>query len=442
MLAVLRTDRTSFDSTGESWSEPIDGQIEDGVQLGNLLNYRVTATDEAAKVNVNTADVGLLTNLLTLAGANPEDAATEELANRIVEGQPYRSVRDLARVEGMTAQLLYGVQQQQTETASAGSAGDVSADKSENQPQQQGLLTLATIYSVDTNTDANGQPRVNVNTAETGQLTQIQGNNNQPVFTQGEAESLIQQRDFEKFAALVDVQAVSDELFNSIRERITVEDTQPQEETNTQQGQGENRENDGAAQEEGEQVNINTADVETLQSLEGIDQGIAERIVNHRESVSTFQNVDAIKEVKMLTQGEFRGIVDKVTLKDGETRNGLININTASAQTLALLPGMDAEKAQAVVRRREESQSNVVHIDSLTQKEISGNPFTEISQLLDIAEIDFDTFREVVDWVAYRSHGFRIEATGVDANDKVVSMCVGIIDRTGDELTVQYWQQD
>ena len=446
MLAVLRTDQTSFDSIGESWSEPIDGQIEDGIQLGNLLNYRVTVTDEAAKVNVNTADVGLLTNLLMLAGANPEDAATEELANRIVEGQPYRTVRDLARVEGMTAQLLYGVQQQQTDTASAGSAGGVSADESENQPQQQGLVALATIYSVDTNTDANGQPRVNINTAETGQLTQIQGSNNQPVFTQGEAESLIQQRDFERFAALVDVQAVSDELFNSIRERITIEDTggdtKPEEETNTQQGQGENRENDGAAQEEAEQVNINTADVETLQSLEGIDQGIAERIVNHRESVGTFQNVDAIKEVKMLTQEEFRGIVDKVTLKDGDTLSGLININTASAQTLALLPGMDAEKAQAVVWRREESQSDVVHIDSLTQEEIKGNPFTEISQLLDIAEIDFDTFREVVDWVTYRSHGFRIEATGVDVNDKVVSMCVGIIDRTGDGLVVQYWQQD
>lgn len=422
MLAVLRTDQTPFDSLGESWSEPIDGQIEDGIQPGNLLTYRVTVTDEAAKININTADVGLLTNLLIRVGANPEDAATEELANRIVEGQPYRTVRDLARVEGMTVQLLYGVQ------------------------QQQGLVALATIYSVDTNTDANGQPRVNINTAEAEQLTQIQGSNNQPVFTQGEAESLIQQRDFEKLAALVDVQAVSDELFNSIREKLTVEDTsgstEPTEETNTQQGQGGNRGNDSAAQEEGGQVNINTADMETLQSLNGVDQGIAERIVNHRESVGTFQNVDAIKGVKMLTQAEFRGIVDKVTLKDGDTRDGLININTASAQTLGLLPGMDAEKAQAVVRRREESQSSVVHIDSLTQEEIKGNPFTEISQLLDMAEINFETFRAVVDWVSYRSHGFRIEATGVDINDKVVSMCVGIIDRTGDQLAVQYWQQD
>ena len=144
----------------------------------------------------------------------------------------------------------------------------------------------------------------------------------------------------------------------------------------------------------------------------------------------------------MLTQEEFLGIVDKVTLEDDDKRNGLININTASAQTLGLLPGMDAEKAQAIVHRREASQVDVVHIDSLTQEEIKGNPFTEISQLLDIAEIDFETFREVVDWVTYRSHGFRIEATGVDINDKVVSRCVGIIDRTGDQLAVQYWQQD
>ena len=452
MLAVLRTDQTPFDSLGESWSEPIDGQIEDGIQLGNLLSYRVTVTDEGAKINVNTVDVGLLTNLLILAGANPQDTATEELANRIVEGRPYRTVRDLARVEGITAQLLYGMQQQQTGTVSAGRVGDVSPQletgtgEAEKQPQQPGLVALATIYSVDTNTDANGQPRVNVNTAEDEQLTQIQGRNNQPVFTQGEAESLIQQRDFEKIANLVDVQAVSDELFNSIREKLTVEDTggdtEPQEEKNTQQGQDENRGNEGAAHEEGGQVNINMADVGTLQSLDGVDEGIAERVVNHRESVGTFQSVDAIKEVKMLTQEEFLGIVDKVTLEDGDKRNGLININTASEETLGLLPGMDAEKAQAIVQHREASQVDVVHIDSLTQEEIKGNPFTEISQLLDIAEIDFETFREVVDWVTYRSHGFRIEATGVDINNKVVSRCVGIIDRTGDQLAVQYWQQD
>ena len=57
-------------------------------------------------------------------------------------------------------------------------------------------------------------------------------------------------------------------------------------------------------------------------------------------------------------------------------------------------------------------------------------------------EINFDTFREVVDWVTYRSHCYRIEANGVDATGSFVSTCICIIDRTGDQVAVQYWRQD
>ena len=246
----------------------------------------------------------------------------------------------------------------------------------------------------------------------------------------------------------MEVQAISDELFNNIRDRLTTEDTDEgggeiEEKTNNQEGvfvPGQR----GTPQipDESGKININTADVETLESLEGIDQGIAERIVSHREGQGLFQNIDAIKEVRMLTQQEFIGIVDTITLKDGDTRQGLININTAPPEILALLPGMDPQKAQAIVERREQDASDALQVQSLTEEKIKGNPFTNISQLSQVEGIDFGTFREVVDWVTYRSHGYRIEASGVDVAGKVVSTCIGIIDRTGDQIIVQYWQQD
>ena len=31
-LAVMRTDQTPFDSLGESWAEPVQGQVDDGVR--------------------------------------------------------------------------------------------------------------------------------------------------------------------------------------------------------------------------------------------------------------------------------------------------------------------------------------------------------------------------------------------------------------------------
>ena len=454
-LAVMRTDQTPFDSLGESWAAPITGQVEDGVQVGNFLNYSVTVTDEASKVDINTADVGLISNLLAQVGASPDDAQTQELANAIVEGQPYRTVRDLARVEGMTSQLLYGTQQMaaftqgtaNTQSASTSPTSELSTTSLEGLQNtsidtQPGLVDLATIYSIDASTDPNGESLINVNTADAQQLTQIEAQSGQgggqPVFSEAEAESLIQQREFDKFSALMDVKAVSDELFNNIRDQITTEDSGGNEENE------DDEERNGPQQGQGEdgQININTADVETLESVDGIDQGIAERIVDHRDSQGLFQNIDAIKDVTLLTQQEFIGIVDKITLKDGDTRSGLLNINTAPAEILALLPGMDAEKARAIVTRREQDPPDDAPVLSFTEEEITGNPFTNISQLSEMEEIDFETFGEVVDWITYRSHGYRIEATGVDTTGRVVSTCIGIIDRTGDQVIVQYWRQD
>ncbi len=443
-LARMRDDQTPFDSLGESWVNPLEGQIEDGVQPGNYLNYRVTITDEASKVNVNTADAGIISNLLAQAGANPDDMLTEELANKIVEGQPYRTVRDLARVDGMTAELLYGAQQASGSTQTSMTAGRDSGAAPGN-PQasatdkQPGLVDLATIYSIDASTDPEGQALVNINTAEAAALTNINGQQGQPVFTQGEAESLIQQRDVDKLAALVDVQAVSDEIFNNIQNRLTTEESA--EDTQGEENSDPNAQN-RQQQDENGQININTADVETLETLPGVDQGIAERLVNHRDTQGVFQNIDAIKDVKMLTQQEFIAIVDKITLKDEETRSGLININTAPPEILALLPGMDPEKALAIVTRREQDPPDTSQIQSFTDEEITGNPFTNISQLSELTEIDFDTFREVVDWVTYRSHGYRIEANGVDIAGETISTCIGIIDRTGNEMQLQYWRQD
>lgn len=447
-LAVMRADQTPFDSLGESWAEPIEGQVDDGIQTGNFLNYQVTITDEASKININTADDGLISNLLAQAGASPDDPLTQELVNNIVEGQPYRTVRDLARVEGMTSEMLYGTQQMaaftqgvaNTQSPSTGTVDGLATTgleglQSTATDAQPGLVDLATIYSIDTSTDPDGQSLVDINTADAEQLTQIETQSDQgggqPVFSQAEAESLIQQREFDRFSALIDVQAVSDELFNDIQNQITTEDSGGNEddgETNNSQENG--------------QVNINTADVETLQSLQGIDEGIAQRIVDHRDSQGIFQNIDAIKDVTMLTQQEFIGIVDKITLKEGDTRSGLININTASAEILALLPGMDPQKAQAIVERREQDPPDDSPIQNYTDEEIKGNPFTNISQLSELEEIDFETFGEVIDWVTYRSHGYRIEANGVDAAGKVISTCIGIINRAGDQVVVQYWRQD
>ena len=61
---VIRADETPFDSLGEQWANGIADQIEDGIVIGNMLNYQVQIIDEGSKININTVDATTITNLM------------------------------------------------------------------------------------------------------------------------------------------------------------------------------------------------------------------------------------------------------------------------------------------------------------------------------------------------------------------------------------------
>ena len=418
-VMMLRGDETPYDSLGENWAEGLEEQIGNGAQATNALTYRVRITDEGAKVNINTAGVSMVQGLLTLMGYQDAEMTDQPLAEAIEQGRPYRTVRDLARVEGMTPDLLYGQQTASDRNATEVAGIGIEVDATGMQQNIPGLIDLVTVYSIDKNTDASGNPRVNINSAEAQQLTQVQGNNNQPIFSQGEADALIQKREFGGIDDLIDVPAVTEQVFNNIRDQISVESDDREEDT----------------------VNINTADAAQLQTLDGIDEGIAERIIDHRNSQGNFQNIDQLKEVKLITEEEFSSIVDQVTTTDDAIVSGFININTAPQEILQLLPGMDVDKAQAVINRRESEPEDNQQAEALAEAGIEGNPFENISQLLDVEGIDMDTFLQIAELVTYRSHGFLIEAEGVDNFGKTVASCVGALDRTGEQIVTKYWRQ-
>ncbi len=419
-IVMLRGDETPYDSLGENWAEGLEEQIGAGTQAANTLTYRVKITDEGTKINVNTADVSTIQGLLTLMGHQEVEATGQSLAEAIEQGRPYRTVRDLARVQGMTPELLYGQGVASGPNAAEGVGSGMVSDETGTQQGVPGLVNLVTVYSIDKNTDASGNPRVNINSAEGQQLTQIRGNNNQPVFSQGEADALIQSREFGGIGDLIDATAVTEQAFNNISDRISVE----------------------GGDEDDNTVNINTADAGELQTLDGIDEGIADRIIDHRNSQGNFQNVDQLKEVKLITEEEFSSIVDQITTTDDAIVSGFININTAPQEVLQLLPGMDADKAGAIISRRESEPEDSQQADALAEAGVEGNPFEKVSQLLEVEGIDMDTFRQIAELVTYRSHGFLIETEGVDNLGKTVASCVGALDRTGEQIVTKYWRQN
>ncbi len=419
-VVMLRGDETPYDSIGENWAEGLEEQIGASIKATNALTYRVTITDEGAKVNINTAGVNMIQGLLGLMGYQDAQMTEQPLAEAIEQGRPYRTVRDLARVQGMTPNLLYGQRVASNPNATEAASIGIGTDQTGTQQNVPGLVDLVTVYSIDKNTDASGNARVSINSAEAQQLTQIQTNNNQSVFSQGEAEALIQKREFGSIGDLIDVPAVTEQVFNNIRDQISVD----------------------SDEKEDNSVNINTADAAQLQTLDGIDEGIAERIIDHRNSQGNFQNVDQIQEVKLITEEEFSSIVDRITTTDDPTISGFININTAPQEILQLLPGMDTDKAQAIINRRESEPEDSQKAEALAEAGVEGNPFENVSQLLDVDGIDMDTFRQIAELVTYRSHGFLVEVDGVDNLGKTLASCVGVLDRTGEQIVTKYWRQN
>lgn len=418
VIAETLQDETGYDSLDEDWASEITGKIQDGTS-SKTLAYSINITDEASKVNINTADQDMFMGLLGMAGLDEENS--QMLAQAIVQKRDeseFRTVLELANVEGMTEELLYGTQTQTTTGGEATTENTMSTTGTEDEESMLGLMDLVTIYSVDKNVDAEGNQRVNINSAEQQQISQITDENGQQVFSNEEAQMVIDQRDeseYESIEGLLDTPAVSQNLFDSISDQITVDENE--------------------AQNEG-RININTADSGQLASLPGMDQGIADDVIRYRNDNGDFSNTDEIRDAKLITTDEFKSIVDKITISDEDTIPGLINVNTASQEILELLPGMDENKAQAIVSYREGTSAQSVDGESE-----EGNPFANIGQLLDVEGIDEDTFKELTGHVTYRSYAFTVDASGIDPNEKTIAPCKAVIDRSGEQIEIKYWKQ-
>ncbi len=106
-----------------------------------------------------------------------------------------------------------------------------------------------------------------------------------------------------------------------------------------------------------------------------------------------------------------------------------------------MLPGMDEEKAQAIIARRTvEDQSSGMAV--LQQNNEEAGPFNSVGQLLDVEGIDEDTFKSLVDHVTYRSYAYRIESEGRSPDGKIVQSCTAVVDRSGKRVSVKYWKQE
>jgi competence ComEA-like helix-hairpin-helix protein len=309
------------------------------------LNVNVASADELGKLYGMTPDVvaAILAwrtadNTVTPGGAELEYYASLQPPSQPRKG-PLQTVRELLMVRGVSRELLLGSDAHQN--GMSATEGD-DRDESSLGNLDMGWAGLLTVDSSVKDITASGGDRVNAQTADERSLTGVQG------ITSEIAKAIVAyrgQHEFKTLADLLDVTAAQNQ---------------------NQLGRGSSGDASGQDQ---------SAQPPNAQSPDG--------------------SPSAPTGPKVVSEQLLMEIGDDVTVQKGEDLAGVANINTASLDVLACLPGVSRELAQAIISYR-----------------TSSGFFPNTACLLKVPGLTRDIFKQAAARVSVRSETFRILSEG------------------------------
>ncbi|MBP6962997.1 MAG: general secretion pathway protein GspK [Armatimonadetes bacterium] len=294
---------------------------QDDIDLGDA-SYQVVIEDEAGGLNINSAGRGMLESLFGSRGAAecimdwrdqndqplPLGAETQHYSGLPepyrCKNRPFDTVRELLLVKEIDEELL---------GSPAGMQGKTLAD-------------LLTVYSHDEDTSVDGEQRINVQTAGREQLLRAF----RDVLTEEDVDAIISRRNRRSFRSAGDIIRVRDlgrDKVSRIYDRITV------------------RSGDRGGAVEG-LVNANTAAVEVLAAVPGMDQSIAREIVEYRQSNGPFEDVGKILDVAGVTDTAFSQAADNLTVRSRVyriTATGHLEKSRISSTIVCVVDASDSE---------------------------------------------------------------------------------------------------
>lgn len=294
---------------------------DENVELGPA-SYTAVITDEAGKVNLNTASAEVLATLLTEEVADAvidwrdEDSTPQPLGAEDdyysglatpyrCKNAPFTTVREVLLVKGMTLE-------------------DLTAPVTED---GQTLEALLTVSSWDSNTDADGQARINITTATKETLTSAFSD----VLAAEEIDAIIAQRTATAFSSPADLLRVSNlprQKVAQIYDRLTA--VTQQRRTGL--------------------VNVNTAPLEVLVAL-GLDETIARAIVQQRDAQGPFADVGQVLTMQQVTPSAFMQVADQLTTRSKVFRVAATgSLQDGVSQTITCV--LEAETANGATQVR------------------------------------------------------------------------------------------
>jgi comEA protein len=140
-------------------------------------------------------------------------------------------------------------------------------------------------------------------------------------------------------------------------------------------------------------ININTADVDELITLDGIGEVMAQAIIDHRNANGDFTAIEKIMDVKGIGPAKFEAIKEFIIVGDGaaeevvpqvsEASDMKINLNTATKEELMSFDGVGEVLAGRIIEYREsfgfrsvEDLKNVDGIGDVMYERLA--PFAEV----------------------------------------------------------------
>jgi type II secretory pathway component PulK len=383
-IALLNDDLRDSDCLQDLWSDN-DEDFND-VQL-ERCTYSVRVTDEAGKLNLNTATKEQLMALpymeesiadAILDWRDTDDEVRTDGAEAgyyenmpfpyTIRNGPFKTVRELLRVKGVTESLLYGEDMNLNGQLDFNERDGALSPPMDNGDDylDQGWIAYLTCNSYERNVDADGNPRININQADERQMETDLG------ITSGQARWIVQNRA---------------QGYKSIGDLISSTSPQP---SSGSQGQ-----NPGNQNKQGNQGNQN-------------------------------QNSQAAAEP--LDFQTFARIADKITIRGENRIPGKINVNTAPWEVLMVLFGGGEQGEQAAYAVVSERASLLYG-------------FQSIADVASVQSVGIERFKRVADQITIRSDVFTIRCYAKAAISGAAQQTECIVDRSEPPCKILYWYQ-
>jgi general secretion pathway protein K len=296
--------------------------------------------DESAKLNANVATREQLLKLPNMtepiAGAiidwrdQNEEAEPDGIERGYygalahpydIRNGPLRTARELLLVRGVTPELFYGEDRNVNGLLDPEEDDGDASEPYDNADGRldRGWFAYLTVYSYERNVNGLGQRRLNVNQASAQELSARL--NLEP----WAAESILkarEQKEFEHLADLLDVTrdpsvergAESDDYYA----RGATEKDRPVTESIFEQIV------DDLTLKDDEilpgRININTAPLEVLNTLPGLDNDLAEAIVRQRDAAVGFTSIGQMLSINGITKEKFAKFEDSITVRSNVFR--------------------------------------------------------------------------------------------------------------------------